>query len=228
MFLLPTAPIATKDTYGGSMFITDERNIDYLIPSVRIHIGDLTEPYRFDDSIVRTALLQGILMLQRRWEYRYFVFTSGMVVTTLPSGYVYEHEASPDETYLFIIPSGYVLAQTASFDPWLIASGTPSYTVVRNPYHRFLDTGPEVISQEDVTPIILAAAIVLRTSQLSSSADVFGSWSDGQFSYSNLGSQRAISDLLEHDRQQLNTYFALRLAKSLRSSFPPIVPIALM
>lgn len=209
------------------MFIVDERNIDYLIPSVRMHIGDFTEPYRFDDSIVRTALVQGILMLQRRWDYRYLVFTSGMLLTTLPSGYVYEHAVISGESYRFIIPSGYVMVQTASFDPWLVSSGIMPYTVLRNPYHRFLDNGPEVVSQEDVPPVILAAAIVLRTAQLSSSADVFGSWSDGQFSYSNLGSQRALSDLLEHDRQQLNSYFALRLAKSLRSSFPPLTPIAL-
>lgn len=197
------------------MFIVYPLNVDPLIPFVRQRFGDVFEPYRYSDVLMRTALVQGIQALQRRWAYRYLLFSSGIVITDLDVYQAYEEQHA---TSL----SGFVLVMLPDSTPYPLPSGMAVYDVFRHPRHTFMDAHA-VVSQEDVYPIVLAAVITLRFMLLSSSATDFQSWSDGQFSFSNIASQRALSDLLEADRHELDAYFKQRLARATKGWFHPVL-----
>ncbi len=177
------------------MIIQTPTNIDYLIPQFRILLGDTQTPYQFDDSILRSFLLQGIVLLQRRWRYRYAVCMPDMITV----------DPTTNERYLAIHQHQGL---------WYLPSGVATYDVVRNPFHDFFDQSSLPISQEDVYPVLLAGVVVARQSQLASSATDFQTWSDGSFSFSNVASQRALVELLNHATNELNKYFALRLANA--------------
>lgn len=207
------------------MFITYPTNIDYLLPEVRLHIGDFGEQKRFSDSVVRTALVSGIKMLQRRWANRYIVYYQSMTPAWLPANVIEEitydsmvADNLDTSQYTVIVPTGYVYV--TMLDTFTLLPTTyKDNDVFRNPYAVFDDTSSLVIAQEDEYPVILSASITLRKSLFSSSADSFQSWSDGQFSYSNLGSQRALGDLYNSDMKILDEYFKKRLSGPLTSRF---------
>lgn len=189
------------------MFITDPTNIDYLITDVRLRIGD-TESVRFSDTLVRTSLISSVKQLQRRWKNRYLVFTD-TTLATAPEG--------------IIVPAGFDYA--ALVDGYgIIPTGLSINDVFRNPYHTFLDPSASPISQEDEFPIVLMAAIVLRSSYLTSSAETFQSWSDGEYTFSNISAQKTLGTLLDGDILMLDAYFKKRLVAPLRADFP--VPYA--
>jgi hypothetical protein len=48
-------------------------DVTFLIPDLRVQLGDLTEPYRFSDDTIETALFTAIKILGRRWRYRYLI-----------------------------------------------------------------------------------------------------------------------------------------------------------
>jgi hypothetical protein len=49
-------------------------SIDYLLPTLRLHLGDITPAtYRYTDDWLRIALISGIKALQRWWGERYLV-----------------------------------------------------------------------------------------------------------------------------------------------------------
>jgi len=56
------------------MTIETATNIDYLIPTLRLHLGD-TDPatYRYMDGWLRVALVSGVKSLQRWWSNRYTI-----------------------------------------------------------------------------------------------------------------------------------------------------------
>lgn len=196
-----------------ALFILMPANTDFLLDDIRLNLGDLSKT-KYSDSILRTAVLGGVRMLQKRWKSRYVVYNDTMLQpapgdVTVPSGYVY--------TKLF---------DTAMFVP----SGlTADLDVVRNPLQTYTDPGPDVVSQEDKYPIVLAASIIMRKSQLTSSADSLVSWSDGEYSYSNLSSAKQLLEMFNTDKTELDSYFRRRPAVVLRSDFtfnlPPGYPI---
>lgn len=183
-------------------FIIYQTNADYLIDSVRLHVGD-TEGTRFSDSLIRSALVTGVKMLQRRWKNRYMVYASGVVQDPQPidlptvNGYVYAS-----------VPEGI----------GLIPNNLAENDVFRNPFYEFTDPGT-LVSQEDEYPIILAASIILHRAKYMSSSEVFQNWSDGEFSFSNVASARAYESSLGTLTAELDSYFKKRLAATRRSSF---------
>lgn len=56
------------------MSITVATNLDYLIDSLRLHLGD-TNPlsYRYLDEWLRTAIVLSVKNLQRWWNYKYLI-----------------------------------------------------------------------------------------------------------------------------------------------------------
>lgn len=186
------------------MFITYTLNIDYLIEPIRIRIGDI-QATRFSDSIIRAAIISGIKYLQRRWGSRYLVYTDSMLYN--PGSGI-----EPSSGYVFAkLGSGYVQ----------IPSGLSPNDVFRNPTQAFtnpLDTGLP-ISQEDEYAVVIAASVVLRSSVLSSSADSFQVWSDGEFSYSNVASSNALTKLLDADLKALEDHFKGKLITPIVSAY---------
>ena len=57
------------------MSITDPTNIDYLLDDLRLHLGDISTPYRYLDEWLRTALVASVKSLSKRWNYKYLVDT---------------------------------------------------------------------------------------------------------------------------------------------------------
>lgn len=191
------------------MILTYPLNVDYLIPDVRLHAGDYEDPPRFSDSIIRSAIIGGVKILQRYWKQRYLVFRDSMSVDpvpndiTVPSGFMYAK-----------LPEGY------NFIP----SGLRENDIFRNPFHTFADPGSAIFSQEDEWPVILASIITLSRAMLSSSASSFQSWSDGEFSYSNIASSRILSDLYTINLKLLDDFFKKKLSVGLRDPFPGFIP----
>lgn len=205
-------------------FIVYPTNIDDLIITVRLHIGDYTESIKFSDSIIRTALISAVKMLQRRWDNRYLVYADNINISPLPDTiyYLSDYNAlvqsgeTPNAS--LIVPSGYIfggLPQGYGFVP----SGLKPNDVFRNPYHTFSDTSSAVISQEDEYAVVIMAAIIIRRSYLTSNAESFVSWSDGEFTVSSLQASRVLTDMLSADLLALDGYFKQRLAPPLKDSF---------
>jgi hypothetical protein len=51
-------------------------NLDYLIDYVRIQIGDMTEPYRYTEAMLRTTIVTAVRALQRWWNNKYLLDAS--------------------------------------------------------------------------------------------------------------------------------------------------------
>lgn len=180
--------------------VTNTTNVDYLIPDIRLRIGDL-DSVVFSDVIVRTALINGIKFLQSKWHSRYQIYASGMIIYPQPNdmpGFIYAG-----------LPDGY----------GYIPSGLNINDVFRNPYQTFIDTGTTVVVQMDEYPITLAAMLFLRESLLSGSAQTFVNWSDGQYSYSNVASSNIMSKLSSGSWDELNAYFKARRSGVVRDDF---------
>ena len=59
-------------------------NIDYLIPQLRLRIGDTTEStYRYLDEWLKIALIASVRVLQRYWKSKYLIADSGVVTRNL-------------------------------------------------------------------------------------------------------------------------------------------------
>jgi hypothetical protein len=181
--------------------VTFPTNVDYLIPDIRLRIGDLSKT-TFSDTIVRTALINGIKFLQSKWHGRYQVYTDTMLVTPQPTD----------------APTGYIYA--ALYDGYhYIPSGLFTSDVFRNPSSEFTDPSTAIITQIDEYPITLAALLFLRESLLSGSQQSFVNWSDGEYSYSNVASSKIMESLGGNTLAELNAYFKARRAVVLRENF---------
>ena len=166
--------------------ITQPTNIDYLIPATQMYVGDVSET-TFAYSLVRTALTYGVKALQKRWNNRYFVYVSGMMIDST-------HVMSPD---------GIIEVSTMPDE----------YDVFRNSYNQtFYSSAPPVVDQTDETPIILSAAIILRRVTLTSSVAAMGSWSTPDLSFSNIQGSKQVMNMLSEDQKALDAFFAQRLA----------------
>lgn len=174
------------------MIITSS-NLDYLITPVRMHVGDLTE-VTFSDSVILTALVYAVKYLQNRWNNRYLIYTSGMIVTgttvNTPNG-TCDLASLPGENDAF-----------------------------RNCHVTFTSAAPPIIDQNDELPIILVSAINLRRSVITSSIHVFSNWSTPDLSFSNVSSSKSLEALINADLKLLDDFFKKRLATPQKSTFP--------
>lgn len=172
--------------------ITTVTNLDYLIPAVRMHVGDLTST-AFSDTILRTALVYGMQSLGPRWNNRYFIMLSGMALD--------DHTLST--------PAGTITVDVIPNE----------YDAFRNTYQTFESEAPPVLEQTDQTPLLLSAAILVRKSALTSTISAFSAWSTPDLSYSNVQSSKAILLLIEEDVKALDRWFSARLATPRKSVF---------
>jgi len=175
-------------------FNPDPSNIDYLIREVRLHFGDL-DGSLFQDMIVRGAILSAIKQLAPRWSNKYIVYNP--VLKAFPQ---------PVET-----PVGY-LAIATNLGIAYVPDSIKEDIVIRNPFVAF-PAANGFIDQIDEQAIILMATIILRKSQLASSADSFLSIATEDLKYSSLGSERTLSGLLQNDLDALQLLFRTKIAR---------------
>lgn len=56
------------------MAITVSTDLDYLLDSLRLHLGDIdSTAYRYADDWLKTALVMSLKALQRWWNFRYTI-----------------------------------------------------------------------------------------------------------------------------------------------------------
>jgi len=48
-------------------------DLDYLVTSLRMHLGDVAVPYTYTDDFLKRALLLGFKLVQPRWNFRYLL-----------------------------------------------------------------------------------------------------------------------------------------------------------
>lgn len=53
--------------------------VGYLIAPLRRHLGDITSPYTYEDSVLSGYLLDAVKALGGRWDHKYYVTTIGGV-----------------------------------------------------------------------------------------------------------------------------------------------------
>jgi len=75
--------------------ITISGSLDYLLPVLRLHLGDtVPATYRYMDEWLRVALVSGVKSLQRWWGDRYLVDTA--------TNYIYR---GTSYTFLYVEPN---------------------------------------------------------------------------------------------------------------------------
>jgi len=55
------------------MAISSATSLDYLIPDLRMHLGDYTEPYTNSTEYLRHALVMACKTLMKKWHNRYII-----------------------------------------------------------------------------------------------------------------------------------------------------------
>lgn len=188
------------------LFYEEELNIDYLITQVRIQFGDyLGETY--SDTIIRSTIVSAIKSLERRWDSKYQIYHSNLLISPQPS--------NP--------PAGFVYAQTQHGDAY-IPSGLNNGDVFRNPFIDFPvgDTAEARILSLDEAAIVLQTSYLLHKVSLTSSADDLVSWSTEDIRFTNLSRDRAKRALLEDAKQEVDNHFKQRLGTPVRLTIPKL------
>lgn len=149
-------------------------NLDYLIPTLRLHLGDTdAASYRYIDGWLRVALVSGVKSLQRWWGDRYLVDSTN--------------------------------------------------NVERGTNYTFLYTDPPLIQGMDERPLILMAAILIKSGSLESNSWNVGSWKDAEIAVSNIEGNKAKQFGLGLDWEELKLYIVpptKRLSPALRIAHP--------
>lgn len=145
-----------------------QTNIDYLIPYLRMHLGDLNPAtYRYLDAWLRTALITSVKTLSRFWDSKYLVSDDVDLLDQATYSGIYD-------------------------------------AVSRNELFRYFEfESPPDIQFKDERPIILMAAILVKSGQLENASWDFGSWRDAEQSFSNIESSRAKDESIRRDIQEL-------------------------
>lgn len=98
--------------------------------------------------------------------------------------------------------------------------------VSRNATIRFLHSEPPVIQRGDIRPVILMAAIILKSGQLENLSWNVGAWKDAEISYSNIEASRRKDEMLQRDWTELTNILKppqKRLASSNKGHLPGFV-----
>ncbi len=114
-------------------------NVEYLIPDVRLELGDLTPAtYRYLDEWILAALIASVRTLSRRWSSKYFVDALGEV-TRNPNTTTFEFTEAEqgviqqkDERIIVIQASLIVLEGSLESSAWSIGSWRDAELSVSN------------------------------------------------------------------------------------------------
>lgn len=179
-------------------FYPEPLNIDYLIGDLRFNYGDFTGAI-YSDTMIRTALVNGIRFLQKRWASKYQIYS--------------------DDAFVAFNSDSSIVANTADGQA-TIPSGLVAGDVFRNPYITFTQPSPPTIETNDEMAIILAATYLLRKADVASSSTELVSWATEDIRFTNLSQGGLRSKLLAADKDALDDYFRKNIAKPRRSDFP--------
>lgn len=112
-------------------------NIDYLLPVLRMHLGD-TDPltYRYVDGWLRVALVSGIKSLQRWWGDRYLInYTTNDVERGTSYTFLYEDPPiiqDVDERPIILMSAILVKTGQLESNSWNVGSWKDAEIAVSN------------------------------------------------------------------------------------------------
>lgn len=92
-----TPAISWTEVQSGFFVAVDytQTDLDFLIPFVRFHMGDL-ETRRYTTDTIRTALIYGFKLLQRRMNNKYLIDVNNTTVTrNTAMSYYFKEDAPP-------------------------------------------------------------------------------------------------------------------------------------
>lgn len=181
--------------------ITSSTNVDYLIDSVRLRLGDF-DGTTYSEVLIRTAIISAVKFLQKRWRSKYQVVSSGT--------YTGNNESAP---------SGYAQASTVDGIAY-IPLGLRLNDTYRNPFVTFTQDPPLVVEQNDEDAIVLATAYIVHLAKLTNSSSAFVSWSTEDIRFTNTTAANTMRAVLETLQTELNTLFATRIAQPVVSRQP--------
>ncbi len=112
-------------------------NIDYLLPELRLHLGDITPAtYKYLDEWLQVALISGVKAMQRWWGLRYLVDSTD---TTVSRGdtYTFLQEDPPliqsmDERPIILMASILVKSGSLESNSWNVGSWKDAEIAVSN------------------------------------------------------------------------------------------------
>ena len=183
-------------------FYTEPLNVDFLMQELRMEFGDIDGSV-YSDTTIRTALVNAVSALQRRWNHKYQVYRFILALDPQPVN----------------VPTGYIAANTAMGISY-IPSGLNEGDIFREPRVSFTQASPPIIESVDERAIVLQAVYILRKVQVSSNSIDLISWSTEDIRYSNTERGRSITKLLEQDKNALDDYFRKSIAKPKILNFP--------
>jgi len=112
-------------------------NIDYLLPTLRLHLGD-TDPasYKYIDGWLRVALVSGVKALQRWWGDRYLIDATTYDVVR-GTNYTFLYTNPPiiqdmDERPLILMSSLLVKTGQLESNSWNVGSWKDAEIAVSN------------------------------------------------------------------------------------------------
>ena len=174
--------------------ITTPTNLDQYIDDLRLYIGDMNEAL-YSDNYLRTALVNAVRYLSRRWNNRYLIYGSGIKSTSTP------------------YPAGYFIVNSPD-GAITVPDTIQENDVFRNTYFAFSSTEPPIIDQGDVPALLLAAAYLVVNSQLNSSSASLGySWYTPDLSFSNIEGAKTLKQLIKQYLDALDMFFKIRLGR---------------
>lgn len=119
------------------MTINTPINLDYLLPTLRLHLGD-TDPltYRYIDGWLRVALISGVKALQRWWGDRYLVDNTTYAVSrNTDLDFLYEEPLviqDRDERPLILMASILIKTGQLEANSWNVGSWKDAEIAVSN------------------------------------------------------------------------------------------------
>ena len=112
-------------------------NLDYLLPALRLHLGD-TDPatYRYIDSWLRIALVSAVKALQRWWGAKYLVDDTTLAVSR-STDYIFDFDEPPlimdsDERPLILMASILIKSGSLESNSWNVGSWKDAEIAVSN------------------------------------------------------------------------------------------------
>lgn len=158
-----------------SVELSIQSDLDYLIPALRVHLWDLATPPVYTDEFLRFGLLVGLKSIMQRWNRRYY------------------------PNYEDIISSG---VDDVTGSGWVTSSGF--WDIERNPDDYFVDADPPTIMYGDERPIVLAAAIAIKSGMMYTLASTAVSWRDEEISFNNVAGVGMQEKSLARDLDELD------------------------
>lgn len=173
-------------------------NLNIYEDAVRLYIGDFDIPYTYSTERILTALVEAVRFLGNRWDRRYLIYSSGILISD---------NGTTKQVYT---PDGVCE----------IDSSIQENDVFRNCYKLDSSGVSTVLEFQDEGAVILAAAYLLRRAALTSS-NIGQSWSTPDLSFSNIETSRTLRSLMQTDLDALNLLFKSKLGQIQIGAFFP-------